>query len=80
VSEQDKAGDTRARGGPGGSSPPEPAEHSSSARLTRLTGWFAVVAIAASTLVMIVVSAAGPNVSVPRMPRAAVPPGRTRCT
>ena len=46
-----------------------PGEGSGSAGLTRLTGWFAAVAIAASTLVMIVVSAAGPNVSVPVMPR-----------
>jgi hypothetical protein len=41
-----------------------------SAEFTRLTGWFAVVAIAASTLIMIVISAAGPNVSVPAMRRA----------
>jgi hypothetical protein len=42
--------------------------------LTRLTGWLAAAAIAASTLVMIAISAAGPNVSVPAMPRAAGPP------
>ncbi len=41
-----------------------------SAELTRLTGWFAVVALVASTLVMIVVSAAGANVSVPALRRA----------
>jgi hypothetical protein len=41
-----------------------------SAGFTRLTGWFAAVAIAASTLIMIVISAAGPNVSVPAMRRA----------
>jgi hypothetical protein len=68
VSEKDRAEATRpseaAR-----SSPPEPAERTGSAGLTRLTGWFAAVAIAASTLVMIVVSAAGPNVSVPAMSR-----------
>jgi hypothetical protein len=46
-----------------------PGEGSGSAGLTRLTGWFAAVAIAASTLVMIVAAAAGPNVSVPVMPR-----------
>jgi len=57
MSDKDRPGDTRAREGSG------------SAGVTRLTGWFAVVAIAASTLVMIVVSAAGPNVSVPVMPR-----------
>ena len=45
-----------------------------SPQLTRLTGWLAAAAIAASTLVMIVISAAGPNVSVPAMRRAAGPP------
>jgi hypothetical protein len=42
--------------------------------LTRLTGWLATAAIAASTLVMIAISAAGPNVSVPAMRRAGGPP------
>ena len=42
--------------------------------LAPFTGWFAAVAIAASTLVMIVISAAGPNVSVPAMRRAGGPP------
>ena len=37
--------------------------------LTRLTGWLAAVAIAASALIMIAISAAGPNVSEPAMPR-----------
>ena len=41
-----------------------------SRELTRLTGWLSAVAIAVSTLVMIVISAAGPNVSVPAMRRA----------
>jgi hypothetical protein len=41
-----------------------------SPELTRLIGWLAAAAIAASTLVMIVISAAGPNVSVPTMRRA----------
>jgi hypothetical protein len=45
-----------------------------SPELTRLTGWLAAAAIAASTLVMIVISAAGPNVSVPAMRRAGGPP------
>ncbi len=45
-----------------------------SPELTRLTGWLAAAAIAASTLVMIVISAAGPNVSVPVMHRAGGPP------
>ena len=40
-----------------------------SSRLTRLTGWLATAAIAASTLIMIAISAAGPNVSVPATPR-----------
>ena len=68
MSEKDRAEATRPPEAPR-SSPPEPAERSGSAGLTRLTGWFAAVAIAASTLVMIVVSAAGPNVSVPAMSR-----------
>ena len=38
------------------------------------TGWLAAAAIAVSTLVMIVISAAGPNVSVPAMRRAGGPP------
>ena len=38
-----------------------------SPELTRLTGWLAAAAIAVSILVMIVISAAGPNVSVPAM-------------
>jgi hypothetical protein len=42
--------------------------------LTRMTGWLAAAAIAASTLVMIAISAAGPNVSVPAMRRAGGPP------
>ena len=45
-----------------------------SAELTRLIGWLAAAAIAASILVMIVISAAGPNVSVPAMRRAGGPP------
>ncbi len=45
-----------------------------SPELTRLTGWFSAVAIAVSTLVMIVISAAGPNVSVPAMRRVGGPP------
>jgi hypothetical protein len=44
---------------------------SGSPELTRLIGWLAAAAIAVSTLIMIVISAAGPNVSVPVMPRAA---------
>jgi hypothetical protein len=44
------------------------------AELTHVTGWLAAAAIAASTLVMIVISAAGSNVSVPAMRRAGGPP------
>jgi hypothetical protein len=42
--------------------------------LAPFTGWLAAAAIAASTLVMIVISAAGPNVSVPALRRAGGPP------
>ncbi|MGB6578299.1 MAG: hypothetical protein WBF34_10290 [Streptosporangiaceae bacterium] len=42
--------------------------------LIRLTGWLAAAAIAASTLVMIAISAAGPNVSVPAMRWVGGPP------
>jgi len=45
-----------------------------SPELTRLTGWLSAVAITVSTLVMIVISAAGPNVSVPAIRRASGPP------
>jgi hypothetical protein len=44
---------------------------SGSPELTRLLGALAAAAIAVSMLIIIVVSAAGPNVSVPLMPRAA---------
>jgi Glycosyltransferase family 87 len=52
------------RGGDEGTSP------SGSPELTRLIGWLAAAAIAVSVLVIIAISAAGPNVSVPVMPRA----------
>ena len=52
-----------------------------SPELTRLTGWLATIAIAASTLIMILISAAGPNVSVPAVRRAGGgPPCGMRCT
>ena len=35
----------------------------------RLTGWLAVAAIAAATLIIVVISAAGPSVAVPSIPR-----------
>ena len=47
---------------------------SGSRELTRLIGVLAAVAIAASMLIIIAISAAGPNVSVPVMLRAAGPP------
>jgi hypothetical protein len=47
---------------------------SGSRELTRLIGALAAVAIAASILIIITISAAGPNVSVPVMLRAAGPP------
>ena len=43
------------------------ATRSGSPGRTRLLGWLATAAIAVSTLVIIVISAAGPNVSVPEM-------------
>jgi len=45
-----------------------------SPELTRLIAWLGAAAIAAATLIMIAVSAAGPNVSVPAMPRVSGPP------
>ena len=39
---------------------------------TRLLGWLAAAAIAVSTLIIIAISAAGPNVSVPVMPKPSV--------
>jgi hypothetical protein len=47
---------------------------SASPGLTRLLGWLAAAAIAVSTLIIIAVSAAGPNVSVPVMRKPSVSP------
>src|SRR6266487_6364552 len=66
VSDEDRGAAIRP---PGQSSSPESAGHPGSPGLTRLIGWLAAAAIAASTLIMIIISAAGPNVSVPAMPR-----------
>jgi hypothetical protein len=70
VSDEDRVGQTRP---PQGSGPSphaaRPTGRRGSPGLTRLTGWLATVAIAASALIMIAISAAGPNVSVPAMPR-----------
>ncbi len=65
MSDKDRAGATGAAAQPIRPASPE---------LTRLIGWLAAAAIAASILVMIVISAAGPNVSVPAMRRAGGPP------
>jgi hypothetical protein len=84
VSDEDEAGVEARPGSP--SSPRSSASESSSpgpsspgpsspgpvtlTPLTRLTGWFAAAAIAVAVLIMIVLSAAGPNVTVPAIPRA----------
>jgi len=47
----------------------ERTSRSGSPELTRLLGWLAAAAIAVSTLIIIAISAAGPNVSVPVMRR-----------
>ncbi|HLK74855.1 MAG TPA: hypothetical protein VKU77_14550, partial [Streptosporangiaceae bacterium] len=54
-------------------------EHDGDARATRpgaarLLGWLAAAAIAVSTLIIIGISVAGPNVSVPAMPKPSVSP------
>ena len=59
----------------------ERTSRSDSPELTRLLGWLAAAAIAVSTLIIIAISAAGPNVSVPVMRgRPSARPGGTRCT
>jgi hypothetical protein len=57
-----------------GNSADEGTSPSGSRELTRLIGALATVAIAASILIIITISAAGPNVSVPVMLRVAGPP------
>ncbi|HEV2255877.1 MAG TPA: hypothetical protein VGS06_22240 [Streptosporangiaceae bacterium] len=47
---------------------------SASPGLTRLLGWLAAAAIAVSTLIIVAISAAGPNVSVPVMRKPSVSP------
>jgi len=64
VSENDQAG---AVGQPLADAP-------GSSELTRLAAWLAAAAIVASVLIMVVVSAAGPNVSVPLLPATSGPP------
>jgi hypothetical protein len=57
-----------------GNSADEGTSPSGSRELTRLIGALATIAIAASILIIITISAAGPNVAVPVMLRAAGPP------
>ena len=47
-----------------------PEDRPGSCELTRLTAWLAAAAIVTSTLIMILISAAGPSVSVPSLRRA----------
>jgi alpha-1,6-mannosyltransferase len=73
VSDEDEAGPAAAPGPAASSGRPAdrpPAGPSDRTGLTRLTGWFSVAAITAAVLIMIVLSAAGPSVTVPRIPRA----------
>ena len=69
MSDKDEAGPTAVPdpAAPSGRSPDRTSDRTA---LTRLTGWFSVAAITAAVLIMIVLSAAGPNVTVPRLPRA----------
>jgi hypothetical protein len=46
-----------------------PADRPGSPELARLVGWLAAAAIIASVLIMMLISAAGPSVSVPSLPR-----------
>src|SRR5579862_4533008 len=64
VSENGQAGAV----GPSRSDAPGPSE------LTRLAAWLAGAAIVASVLIMVVISASGPNVSVPALPASSGPP------
>jgi len=71
VSDKDGVGATSAAsvnrpGSPGLTPHPRP--------LAPFAGWLAAAAIAASTLIMIVISATGPNISVPAVRRASGPP------
>jgi alpha-1,6-mannosyltransferase len=63
VSDKDGVGGVGAAGPAQGNRPGR-------AEVPRLTGWLATIAIAASTLILILISAAGPNVSVPAVHRA----------
>jgi hypothetical protein len=52
---------------------PASREAPGSRELTRLTGWLAAAAIVTSTLIMILISAAGPSVSVPALRASGLP-------
>jgi hypothetical protein len=52
---------------------PASREAPGSRQLTRLTGWLAAAAIVTSTLIMILISAAGPSVSVPSLRASGLP-------
>jgi hypothetical protein len=52
---------------------PASREAPASRELTRLTGWLAAAAIVTSTLIMILISAAGPSVSVPALRASGLP-------
>jgi hypothetical protein len=52
---------------------PASREAPGSRQLTRLTGWLAAAAIVTSTLIMILISAAGPSVSVPALRASGLP-------
>jgi hypothetical protein len=49
-------------------------EHDRDARTARLLGWLAAAAIAVATLIIIVISAAGPSAAVPVMPKPGLSP------
>ena len=53
-----------------GSTPVGPPASSRSPRLTGFLAWMAAAAIAVATLIVVVISAAGPNVAVPELPHA----------
>jgi hypothetical protein len=50
------------------------ADAAGSPGLTRLAAWLAAAAVSASVLIMALLSAAGPNVSVPTLPTSGAPP------
>ncbi len=71
MSDRDEAG---AAAQPGLPAPPSLSAPARRPGLTSLTGWFAAAAIAAAVLIMIVLSAAGPSVTVPAARGVGGPP------